>query len=232
MKDRIKKIYEMSKIPMTNDSETKRVEIIMLKFNEEPEMINDSISRIVNYTNHPYKLTIFDNRLNSPNTSRIWNKLIQESVCDYVCIIDSDAFIPTDIKPCWLSRMMESIDKTGIVVPVGNADGVGGCNRATNASKYPSEEKATGIWSGYCFLIKKSILSKIGMFNEAFLAYGQDSEFAFRALKGIGTIMRTDCYVSHRGGSSFIKAAKEGSFDREADKMYARTLYINLTNQK
>jgi hypothetical protein len=231
MKERIKKIYEMSKILMTNDSDTKRVEVIMLKFNETPEMINDSISRIVNHTKHPFKLTIFDNRLNSPNTSRIWNKLIRESVCDYVCIIDSDAYIPTDISPCWLSRMMESIDKTGIVVPVGNPDGVGGCNRATGAAKYPSEERATGIWSGYCFLIKKSVLEKTKMFNELFLAYGQDSEFAFRTMKNPGTIMRTDCYVTHKGGSSFMKAEKEGTFDREADKMYARTLYINLTKQ-
>jgi hypothetical protein len=231
MKERLKKIYEQSKILMTKDSDTKRVEIIMLKFNEKPEIIDKAISRIVNHTQHPFKLTIFDNRLNSPNTSKIWNKLIQESVCDYVCIIDSDAFIQTDIKPCWLSRMMESIDKTGIVVPVGNADGVGGCNRATGPSNYPSDEKATGIWSGYCFLIKKSVLYKTKMFNETFNAYGQDSEFAYRALKSVGTIMRTDCYVEHLGGSSFKKAATEGTFDREADKLYAGTLYRKYTNQ-
>jgi hypothetical protein len=232
MKERLKKIYEQSKISMTSDADTKRVEVIMLKFNEEPELITKSISRIVNHTHHPFKLTIFDNRLNSPNTSKIWNKLIQESVCDYVCIIDSDAFIPINIQPCWLSRMMESIDRTGIVVPVGNSDGVGGCNRATGPNKYPSEEKATGIWSGYCFLIKKSVLFKTKMFNETFNAYGQDSEFAYRTLKTVGTTMRTDCYVEHLGGSSFQKADKEGTFDREADKLYARTLYMNLTNQK
>ena len=127
--------------------------------------------------------------------------------------------------------MMESIDKTGIVVPVGNADGVGGCNKAIGPSTYPSEKKAIGVWSGYCFLIKKSVLLKTKMFNENFNAYGQDSEFAYRALMSVGTIMRTDCYVEHLGGSSFMKEAEEGNFDREADKFYAKALYFRLIKQ-
>lgn len=230
MEERINKIIEQSKLPMTDDSKTKRVEIIMLKFNESPEIIDKSISLILHNTQWPFKLTIFDNRLNSPNTSKIWNKLIRESTCDYVCIIDSDAYIPEGIKPCWLTRMMESIDDTGIVVPVGNVDGVGGCNRATAAEQYPSARKCTSVWSGYCFLIKKSILQTTKMFDEAFNAYGQDSEFSYRVLKTVGTMIRYDTFVRHLGGSSFKQADAEGGFDREADKLLAGTLYKLKTN--
>ena len=39
MKNRLKKIYEESKLEMTNDSLTKRVEIIIMKYQEKTAMI-------------------------------------------------------------------------------------------------------------------------------------------------------------------------------------------------
>lgn len=223
MEDRVKKIHELSKIPMTDDKVTRRVEIIMLKFNEEPKVINEAIARIVNHTQWPFKLTIFDNRLNSANTSRIWNKLVQESTCDYVLLIDSDAFIsPSD--PCWLTRLMESIDETGVVVPVG--DNVGGANKSTGATAYPHAMHSSNVWSGFCFLFKKSAWEKAGKFDEDFYIYGQDSEFAFRYAKHHGgAIFRPDVFVQHLGSYSFKKADTEGVVDREADKQYANSLY-------
>lgn len=223
MSEEIKKIYDLSKIPMTDDSETKRVEIIMLKFKEEWKVIGETIGRIIEYTQHPYKLNIFDNRLNSANTSRIWNKLINESTCDYVLVIDSDAYVQTS-DPCWLTRMMESIDETGIVVPV--VDNAGGCNKALHAKEYGTSIMSKGVWAGMCFLIKKSILEETGMFDENFYIYGQDSEFAFRAGKKVGTVIREDVWVHHIGGYSFDKDPL-----KPADKLYARHLFLKLTGQ-
>ncbi len=226
--ERVTKIKELSEIPMTDDKETKRVEIIMLKFKEEWKIIGESIGRIIEYTNHPYKLTIFDNRLNTANTSRIWNKLVKESTCDYVLFIDSDAFVqPSD--PCWLTRLMESIDETGIVVPV--VDNVGGCNKATAAISYGSAKKAEGVWAGMCFLFKKDILKTMGKFDERFYIYGQDSEFAYRALKSTGTIIREDVWVHHIGSYSWDKENKKGAVDKEADQIYAKHVYMKLTDQ-
>lgn len=225
---RITDIKHLSEIEMTNDSETKRVEIIMLKFKEDWKVIGESIGRIIEYTNHPYKLTIFDNRLNSANTSKIWNKLIKESTCDYICFIDSDAFVQTS-DPCWLTRMMESIDETGIVVPV--VDNAGGCNKALSAEAYGSMKKAEGVWAGMCFLFKKDILEEIGNFDERFYIYGQDSEFAYRALKSTGTIIREDVWMHHIGSYSWNKENEKGAVDKEADKVYARHLYLKLTGQ-
>lgn len=217
----ISEIVELAKVPMTNDVDTRRVEIIMLKYKEEPEIINEAIMRIVHNTNHPFKLTIFDNRLNSANTSRIWNKLIRESTCEYVCIIDSDAYVP-DVEPCWLTRMMESIEETGIVIPVCDIGG-GAQQLVKNAEKYPSFTKNNGVWSGYCFLVDKCVFDHYGMFDERFYIYGQDSEFAFRTSK-TGAIMRKDVLVKHIGGASFKKNPI-----RDADKLYARTLFNKLT---
>lgn len=229
MLERIKKIKELSKVPMRNDSEIKRVEICILKFKEEPKVIDDCVSRIIHQTQWPFKLNIFDNRGNTANTSRAWNKLVKESTCDYVCLIDSDAFVPEDIKPCWLTRMMESIGETEIVVPMG--DNVGGSNKASKAEEYPSAEQVAGIWSGFCFLFKKSVLDEVGWFDEDFFIYGQDSEFAHRATKkGHVAVHRKDVFVRHMGGYSFYKAVKAGEIDREADKLYASSLYRLKTN--
>ena len=231
MLERLKKIKELSEVPMRDDSEMKRVEIIILKYKEEPGVIGECVNRIVNHTTWPFKLNIFDNRGNTANTSRAWNKLVRESTCDYICLIDSDAFIPEGIKPCWMTRMMESIQESGIVVPMG--DNVGGANKATEAEPYPSHIKDVGIWSGFCFLFKKSVLDEVGWFDEDFHIYGQDSEFAHRAnKKGHPAVYRKDVFVQHIGGYSFHKAEKEGEVDREADKQYAASLYRLKTKGK
>ncbi len=223
MSKRVKAIRELARIPMTDDHVTKRVEIIMLKYKEEPVVIDEAIARIIHHTNWPFKLTVFDNRLNSANTSKIWNKLVKESTCDYVCIIDSDAYVPKDIEPCWLTRMMESINETGIVVPV--VDNVGGSNKATSAKPYGSWEQSNGVWGGMCFLFKKDVWAA-NPFDEDFYIYGEDSWWAYYHAKHYGgAIQRNDVFVHHIGSYSWKKADAEGEVDREADKEYAGALY-------
>lgn len=213
-----KKIKQLAEVPMTDDKETKRVEIIMLKFKEEPHIINDSISRIVNNTDWPFKLVVFDNRLNTANTSRAWNKLVKESTCDYICIIDSDCFVEKE----WLNRMMESINETGIVIPV--FDNTGGSGQiASQASSYPASVKNTSIWSGCCFLFKKSVYEQLGAFDERFYLYGQDSEWAYRAKRIGGAIMRKDVFMHHIGNYS-MRQNEVASLD----KIYASNLFKYL----
>lgn len=228
--ERISRIRELSNQPLVDDKAIKRVEIIILKFKEAPEVIDECITRIIHNTDWPFKLNIFDNRFNPPNTSKIWNKLIKESSCDYIVIIDSDAFVPL-LKPCWLTRLMESIEDKGVVIPF--ADNCGGSNKASAAKPYPNAQPQEGIWSGVCGLYKKSIFESIGYFDEDFLLYGQDSEFAYRCLKKMGgATFRADVLIRHIGSYSAKKEDSAGSFDREADKIYARHLFMKKTNGK
>jgi hypothetical protein len=222
MIEQMKKIKELADIPMTNDVDTKRVEIIMLKFKEEPNVINESIGNIVNNTDWPFKLVIFDNRLNTANTSRAWNKLISESTCQYICIIDSDCFIPK-LSPCWLTRMMESINETGIVIPM--VDNTGSpSHKSSKAKEYPSTTINKGIWSGMCFLFKKSVYERLGVFDDRFYLYGQDSEWAHRTSKTGGVAMRKDVLIHHIGNYSM-----RNNENASLDKIYASELYKHLT---
>lgn len=222
--DAIKKVKHLASVPLVDDREVSRVEIVMLKFREEPAIIDKAISRIIHNTKHPFKLTVFDNRLNCANTSRIWNKLISEATCRYVLIIDSDAFVPAGLDPCWLTRMMESIDRTGFVIPVSSSGG-GAHQHVTGPLPYPSATINKDIWSGYCFLFdREGKYQEVGTFDERFYIYGQDSEYAHRVGKKGGAVMRQDVFVEHVGGYSF----KQDPI-REYDKIYARKLFEYLT---
>lgn len=216
--------------PLDARRELARVEIVMLKFKESPEIIDKAISRIVHNTDWPFKLTIFDNRPlegveNNRNTSRIWNKLVRDSTCDFVLICDSDAYVPAKkTEPCWLTRMMESIEDTGLVIPVSSAQG-GAEQHVSGPASYGTRKINKGAWSGFFFLFSKAAYERIGPFDERFYIYGQDSEWAIRAGRKIGgAVMRQDVFVEHIGGASF------GSDPlRDKDKMYARELYKMLT---
>lgn len=231
----LKRMKDLAAQPLTSDCDIRRVEIVMLKFREEPEVIDKAISRIIHNTDWPFKLTVYDNRPNNANTSRVWNRLVSEATCRYILIIDSDAFVPArKTDPCWLTRMMESIDETGIVIPVSSS--TGGAEQHVNGPKeYPAARRNKGIWSGYCFLID---LDRMGngmwmpegreqLFDERFYIYGQDSEFAHRAAKYVGgAMMREDVFVEHMGGYSFKQDPV-----RDEDKFYARELFLYLTKK-
>lgn len=224
IKDELREMKDLAAQPLSNDRDTKRVEIVMLKFKESPEIIDKAILRIIHNTDWPFKLTIFDNRPNNANTARIWNKLIAEATCDYILICDSDAYIPAlKTSPCWLTRMMESIEETGVVIPVSSAGG-GAHQHVARPEEYPSTARNKDAWSGFFFLVSKAAYGQIGPFDERFYIYGQDSEWAIRCGKKGGAVMRKDVFVEHIGGASFKSDPL-----RDQDKMYARQLFTYLT---
>jgi len=229
VRDDFKEMKALAAEPLSALRETKRVEIVMLKFKENPEIIDKAITRIIHNTDWPFKLNVFDNRPlegeeNNRNTSRIWNLLVEQATCDYVLICDSDAYIPEKkLSPCWLTRMMESIDETGLVIPVSTAQG--GAHQYVRSAEPFDGFRNKDAWSGFFFLFKKSAYEKVGKFDERFYIYGQDSEWAIRAGRTIGgAIMRKDVLVEHIGGASFKLDPL-----REKDKTYARELYRHLT---
>ena len=230
MVERIRKIVELSKVPMKTEKEMRMVEIIVLKF-KDPEVEVECVRRIIENTDWSFKLNIYDNRQNTASTARIWNKLIDDSTCDYVMFIDSDAFVPKT-SPCWLTRMMESFNHKDCWVVVPTADNVGGANqKALGAKEYPAEVLNCNVWSGFCWLFKRDLVEKAGWLDEKYYFYGQDSSYALRLKKlGIKTYMRRDVFLQHKAGYSGKKAQSEGTFDREADKTMSRLLFQKELN--
>jgi hypothetical protein len=218
---------ELAKVPMASESDMGMVEIIMLKW-RCPDVEVECAERIIRNTEWPFKLNCYDNRLNTPNTARIWNKLIRDATCPYVCVIDSDAFVPK-VDPCWLTRMMRTFTLHGdcrVVLPMTDR-----CStlkqRASEADRYPSVVSHDGEWSGFCFLMRKSLLDEAGPFDERYVGYGQDSDFSVRlARSGGGSYIRPDVWVKHVHGASFMAANAAKIHDAAADREYARRLFL------
>lgn len=200
-----------------------RVDIIMLKF-KEPEVEARCAAHIIENTDWPFMFTTFDNRNGLKNMSRIWNQLIAESTCDYVLIIDSDAFVPR-LSPCWLTRMMTTLldERADAIVPLVTRTSC--IQQRSSTPRIPVFEQMREPFAAQCVLYPKQAFAKFGSFDEDFVLYGQDSEWSLRAMRaGARILLRNDVVVDHIGHYSIKKTAKSGEFDREIEGMYADVL--------
>jgi len=229
----LSKILSAVRAPVPTEKELKMVDIVILKY-KDPEVEVKCAKDILENTNWPYKMVFYDNRPGTKNFSKIWNKLIKESTCDYVLIMDSDAFVPTLSagEPCWLTRMMETFDKypdCDVVIPKVNRTSC--MQQQTLVAEDRPPTVLTEPFAAQCCLYKKSVFEKVGYFDEEFLFYGQDSEWSHRANKmGIKTYIRHDVLIDHGKHTSIGKAAKKGEFDRHLEGQYAQKLFEEKTN--
>ena len=225
----LQKILASVRAPVPTERELKMVEIVVLKY-RDPEVETKCAQDVINNTDWPYKLVLYDNRPGTKNFSKIWNKLIRESTCDYVLVMDSDIFVPK-LGLCWLTRMMKTFEEfpdCWAVVPR--------VNRTSCSQQWAqvAEERLPTVltepFAAQCVLYKKTIFDRVGWFDEDFLFYGQDSEWSHRAMKkGHKTYIRHDVLMDHGKHTSIGKAAKKGEFDRQLEGEYAQKLFHEKT---
>ena len=222
--EEIRAYIEQVEKPLADDKQIERVEIIVL-VHKSPKNEVECIKNIIEKTKHPYQLTIFDNRPNPPNMSKVWNKLVREATCEYIVIMDSDAFVRTD---GWLGKMIEvfkSHPDCGVVVPLCGKNG--SCPKfqqgsATDKAPYPCDYYV----SGYCFMFKRKLVNEIGWFDENFFVYGQDSDWIDRLkYRNYKPYIQPQVEVTHLGMSETTKASEEGIFDLEIDRVHAKLLF-------
>ena len=68
--DALNEFYEQLTEPLADDNEIKRVEIVVLKYKSE-DVEKDCLTKLIECTQHPYKLVVYDNRPNSANMSSL-----------------------------------------------------------------------------------------------------------------------------------------------------------------
>jgi len=61
--------------------------------------------------------------------------------------------------------------------------------------------------SGFCFLIRLSILDKIGYFNETYFMYGEEQDYFYRAYKSQVSILQYPLLVHHASQKSMLAGA-------------------------
>jgi GT2 family glycosyltransferase len=184
------------------------VEIILITFNlpdKEKECI-DSVKKFTDLNKHT--LTIYDNYPKKENLAVVWNRLIENSKEDIICLLNND----TVVEKGW-DRMIEVLKdpKVGAVGPVTNNCG----GRQKNMSKNGKVEEINDL-SGFCYCFRKSVWEEVGRFPEDMPFYGQESIFNLK-LKDHGYKLMVDrrVYVHHHKAQSYKKAIENKEITNE-----------------
>ena len=138
------------------------------------------------------------------------NQGIGLSSAPYICILNND----TLVMKGWLKTMIsvaESKSDIGIVNPSSNSLGQRpekGEPIELFAEKLKSETEESvevGAALGFCMLIKREVINKIGLFDEIYgMGNFEDTDFSRRAVKeGYRCVRACGAYVYHRENASF-----------------------------
>ena len=154
------------------------------------------------------------------------NKGIRAGHGGYVCVLNSDVLV----TPNWLTKLvfaLEAAPDHAIVNPVTNNTALIDIamhpglsyldmNRgleAVSSHRYPEI-----MPTGFCFMFKRELITKIGYFDEAYGSYGEETDFWMRALSyaepsGVfprfKAVLADDTYLYHERGSSFSALGAE-----------------------
>ena len=185
------------------------------------------LSSVLCHTKYPYVLTYYDNYQDEYTLTQIWNKLIDRSSCDYICLLNND----TEVTPRWLTKMVHTLERTptcGFVGPSTN-------NCHSPQKEIDTPEKASQYEnvavrmdqpiSGFCLLFTRNLWRDLGGFDPKYKHYGQESDFIDRAKHlGYDSFWRKDSFVWHVGEASVKKSGMDVTAARnEAKKLYWET---------
>src|SRR3972149_488967 len=146
-----------------------KCEVIIIRYGL-PEM-EDACIESVKKNTRDYELTVYDNFKEKENLGKLWNRLIGQSRCEYICLLNSD----TLVTPDWLYNLLEVFEKefrVGVVGPTTN-------HSHNEQSMHPTADRYTvvdfarykGTISGFCMVFPKAIWEKVGGFPEDFGFY-------------------------------------------------------------
>lgn len=137
---------------------------------------------------------------------------------DYIIISNNDIIYPKDFLAPLLQTIQKD-DSIGIVSPKvlyvhdrqkiycagGDLKIFRGSGVATfqgkEAKKYGNEEREISMAEGSCFLAKKQVFEKSGLFREEFFMYFEDLEFSDRVRKNYKIYYTPKSIIYHKGGA-------------------------------
>lgn len=128
-----------------------------------------------------------------------WNWGIQNSVNDVILLSDNDI-----VAADWREQMVKALDTYGIVFPcVFNQ----------------REGKVIRHLAGEFFMFRRSLTREIGVLDEGYGSYFEDTDFFMRAMKAghaLGVIENT--FVTHRSQATFKKAWSDEKMRENFDR--------------
>jgi len=154
-------------------------------------------------------ITLLRNEVNVGFVKAV-NKAIAISDAPYICVLNNDTLVTKG----WLTEMIamaNSAKDIGVVNPASNnlgqkpADGEPIELYADRMRKEKGRFIELGAAIGFCMLIKREVIARIGPFDEIYgMGNFEDTDFSRRAIKeGYICVMACGAYVYHRENSSF-----------------------------
>jgi O-antigen biosynthesis protein len=210
-------------------------------------------------SNPSVNITILENELNLGFIKTV-NKLVKYTNNHFV-LLNTD----TELPPSWIERLMYPIfemKNIASTTPFTNAGTI--CSfpnylednpifedmnveKLDNYFQYVNFEKTfieipTGV--GFCMGVNKTLVTKIGMFDEIFgKGYGEENDWCQRAIKnGYKNLHVTNLFVYHKHGGSFpseekqrlisknltVLNQKHSTYDKEVQELVERNELENL----
>jgi len=191
-------------------------------------LVNDASGRsICSYLRHLPKQRLIDDPTNAVQDIKIYQQKIRRGfpvTCnngikyaqgEYICLLNTDTWV----TPKWLQKMIEvgdALPRAGILGPSTNIGkqvlSYKVISRMRDLNKIGAliARENAGLLqemylSGFCFVVKKEVFDKVGLFDERFgLGTGEEGEFTTRAIDAnYQSLWVKDAYVHHFGGKSF-----------------------------
>ncbi|MBU0880757.1 MAG: glycosyltransferase family 2 protein [Candidatus Omnitrophica bacterium] len=175
-------------------------------------------------SDNPDKATLIRNEHNAGYIKAI-NQGFKVSDASYVCMMNNDT-LPA---PGWLERMVEFAEShtdVGLINPqCGGHDGASVDPHAATLERYKGEYMEMNQCQGFCMLVKRELIDKIGVLDESYGVGGyDDTDYSIRAHKaGYRSVSIRDSYVYHRIHGSFDEAGnREEVVKRNRDIYYKK----------
>ncbi len=154
------------------------------------------------------------------------NQGLKEAEAEYICVMNNDTIPGTG----WLDKLIDFAEEhpeTGLLNPLCNGHGDSGMTvdqYALAVSNRTGDYMEMNQCQGYCMLIKKEVLDKIGYLDERFGLGGfDDTDYSMRAhLAGYTSVSVHSSYVYHKEHSSFMAMGNRKAIQAEAEKEYFR----------
>jgi GT2 family glycosyltransferase len=203
-------------------------DIIIPVFNK-PDMTIACLESIIKNTLSPYKIIVIDNGSDQATKKALsdfkdfhenislvrseenagWIKAVNRGIglssAPYVCIMNNDTVVETDD---WLARLIGVADMS---------QDIGLVNPEFGDEKRPKGPVRPSTWSsarlfveldfcrGYCILIKRAVIEKIGVLDEAYgMGYYDDDDYSVRAIRaGFRCVRAYGVTVKHLRDTTF-----------------------------
>jgi len=161
------------------------------------------------------------------------NAGIRATTGRYVCVFNSDVLVTDN----WLTKMvlaLESNPRNKIVNPCTNATalidvpmqpGVSYIDMNRALERCSSRRYPEIMPTGFCFMFPRSLTGSVGLFDEGFQNYGEETDYWMRVISHVNDgeyprwrgVLADDTYVYHERGSSFSALGAKTHMDKRID---------------